>query len=76
VRVWREESHLALCITAIGAVRVGFDELANGKAICRFAVRDRHVLAHEWVPRAPAITTCCESHPVGRKMPHPLATFA
>ena len=45
--VWREESHLASCIAAIGAVCVRLDEFPNGKAVRGFAGGDGHVLAHE-----------------------------
>src|SRR5579862_3849240 len=48
--VWREESHLAFCIAAIGAVCVGLDELPNGQAIRGFAWREGCVLAHDGPP--------------------------
>jgi hypothetical protein len=41
-----EERHLALRIAAIGAVRIGFDEFANGKTIRRFKKGDARVFAH------------------------------
>jgi hypothetical protein len=38
-----KESHLTFRITAIGAVRVGFDELTDSKAIASFFNGNRNV---------------------------------
>ena len=47
MRVRRKEGHLTVCITAIGAVRIRLDELADRKAVGRFIRRDSEVFAHE-----------------------------
>jgi hypothetical protein len=47
VRVRHKERHLTVRITAIGAVRIRLDELADRKALGRFIERDGEVFAHE-----------------------------
>src|ERR1700682_3275370 len=58
MRVRREQRHLTLRVTTIRAMRVALDELADGKAIGRFAGRDGGVPAHlPFVRRRPTIVT-------------------
>ena len=45
-----EQSHLTFGITAIGAVGVGLDELADGETIRRLLRRDGNVFAHQCFP--------------------------
>jgi hypothetical protein len=44
-----QKRHLTSCVAAIGAVRVGLDELLDGEAVRSFFGGDGNVLAHELV---------------------------
>src|SRR6202022_5130133 len=48
VGIGSEEEHLTFRIAAIGAVRIGLDELADGEAIRGFLGGDGDVFAHQY----------------------------